>query len=148
MSDYTEHLISMAGGDGDQLAAIEARAQGLTDLCPEHLRQSIRHVQRNVDIDCNVHEDETTWDDCKQPDRYDGERMAAALADIPALLAMVREQQAAIERVRELADKFEANQPSVYTIRDDNQFDKGYSSGRRSAGAILRAALTATEGAE
>jgi hypothetical protein len=27
MSDYTEHLISMAGGDGDQLAAIEAIIQ-------------------------------------------------------------------------------------------------------------------------
>jgi len=25
MSDYNEHLISMAGGDGDQLAEIEAR---------------------------------------------------------------------------------------------------------------------------
>jgi hypothetical protein len=95
MSDYNEHLISMAGGDGDHLEAIEAR----------------------------VNSDEESF------------------ADRDALLAMVREQRAAIERVREWVDKFEANRPSVYTIRDDNQFDKGYSSGRRSAGAIIRAAL-------
>ena len=79
------------------LAAIEARAEGLTDLCAEHLRQSIRHVQRNCDMECNVHESEESWYDCNQPDRGDGERMAAALADIPILIALVREQAAKLD---------------------------------------------------
>lgn len=85
-----------------RLDAIEARAEGLTDLCAEHLRQSIRHVQRNCDIDCNIHEDETTWDDCKQPDRGDGDRMAAVLADIPDLLTLARKQAAALEAATNL----------------------------------------------
>jgi hypothetical protein len=71
----------------DVLDGIKAGSAGLMDLCAEHLRQSIRHVQRNCDIDCNTHED--TWDDCKQPERGDGERMAAALASIPRLTAAV-----------------------------------------------------------
>jgi hypothetical protein len=71
----------------DVLDGIKASSAGLSDLCAEHLRQSIRHVQRNCDIDCNTHED--TWDDCKQPDRGDGERMAAALASIPRMIAAV-----------------------------------------------------------
>lgn len=93
MSDLTERL-----------DAIEARSAGLTDLCAEHLRQSIRHVQRNCDIPCNIHEDEDTWDDCKQPDRYDGDRMAALLADIPFLLDGARKQQAALDAVLEWCD--------------------------------------------
>lgn len=86
-----------------RLDAIEARSQGLTDLCAEHLRQSIRHVQRNCDIDCNIHEDETTWDDCKRPEWGDGDRMAAVLADFPYLLTLARKQAAALEAVRKLA---------------------------------------------
>ncbi|MDQ0241210.1 hypothetical protein [Arthrobacter bambusae] len=68
------------------LAGIRETSDGLTDLCPEHLRQGIRHLQRNCDIDCNVHDNESTWDDCNQPDRYDGDRMARALASIPRLI--------------------------------------------------------------
>jgi hypothetical protein len=65
MSDYTEHLISMAGGDGDQLAAIDARALVAMD--------------------------------------YPGAvTIEQSQADVPALLAMVREQRAAIERVEAL----------------------------------------------
>lgn len=87
------------------LDGIKARTEGLTDLCPEHLRQSIRHVQRNCDIECNTHEDESTWDDCKQPDRYDGERMAGALADVARLVA-------AVEAVLGLAYKWRVDFPS------------------------------------
>jgi len=83
------------------LAPIRARAEGVTDLCPEYLRQSIRHVQRNCDIECNVHVDESTWDDCKQPDRYDGARMAEVLASIPRLLS-------ALDAVDKLAEQWHA----------------------------------------
>jgi hypothetical protein len=100
MSEQTKHL-----------DAIEDRAKGLTDLCAEHLRQSIRHVQRNCDIDCNVHEDETEWDACKQPDRYDGHRMAAVLADVPYVLDLARKQHAALEAANHLADKWQADFP-------------------------------------
>jgi hypothetical protein len=75
------------------LDQIRARSEGLTDLCQEYMRQIIRHVQRNCDIECNEHED-SDWGTCKQPDRYDGDRMAAVLADVPRLLAALN----AVER--------------------------------------------------
>jgi hypothetical protein len=67
MSDYTEHLISMAGGDGDRLAEIEARRADC---------QTYNFGMRNAD--------------------------KLAHEDVPYLLAMVREQRAAIERVEAL----------------------------------------------
>lgn len=73
----------------DVLAPMRARSEGLTDLCGEHLRQGIRHLQRNCHIECNVHEDVEESDACKQPERHDGDRMAAALADLPKLFAAV-----------------------------------------------------------
>lgn len=73
----------------DALAPMRARAEGLTDLCAEHLRQGIRHLNRNCHIECNVHEDTEDTDACKQPERHDGDRMAASLADLPRLFAAV-----------------------------------------------------------
>lgn len=67
----------------DLLAPIREQAEDLTDLCPEYMSQGIRHLQRNCDLGCYTHDD----DDCNQPGRYDGERMANALASIPRLLA-------------------------------------------------------------
>ena len=133
----------------DQLAAIQARAEGLTDLCAEHLRQSIRHVQRNCDLDCNIHEDENTWDDCKQPDRYDGDRMAAALADIPALLAMVRERDAALERVEELlVRKYELYGAICGNTCNKDIVGVDHDAIADEVAAAIRAAITATEGAK
>jgi hypothetical protein len=63
MSDYNEHLISMAGGDGDVVAEIAARIP-------------------------QIHESE----------------MSRAEKDRAALLAMVREQRAVIERVEVLVE--------------------------------------------
>jgi hypothetical protein len=73
----------------DALAPMRARAEGLTDLCAEHLRQGIRHLNRNCSIECNVHPDDEETDACRQPERHDGDRMAAALADLPTLFAAV-----------------------------------------------------------
>ena len=80
-----------------RLDEIAKRAEGLTNLCPEYLRAGIRHLQRNCDMDCSVHD--ADWESCEQPDRYDGERMAKALADIPWLLNRVRELEAAHDRL-------------------------------------------------
>jgi hypothetical protein len=80
----------MMSTTADVLAPMRARSEGLTDLCAEHLRQGIRHLQRNCHIECNVHEDDIDEPDaCKQPDRHDGDRMAAALADLPRFFAAV-----------------------------------------------------------
>jgi hypothetical protein len=75
MSDYTEHLISMAGGDGepvDQLAAIEAR--------------QVATIERLNKGDANM---------------SDG---LYAMGDRRTLLALVRTQAAQIERVLDLAN--------------------------------------------
>jgi len=88
---YDEHLISMAGGDGDStvdhLAAIDARRADC---------QTYNFGMRNAD--------------------------KLAHEDVPALLALVREQQAKLDRVGALADKY------PYTI----------------LGRDIRAAITAT----
>ena len=123
-------------GVSERLDAIEARSAGLTDLCAEYLRQSIRHVQRNCDIECNVHEDETQWDACKQPDRYDGDRIAAVLADIPGLLDLARKQQAALDAVR-----------AVEPIKHGTDHDARFANGYNAAIAGIRAALTGEGGA-
>jgi len=73
----------------EALVPMRARAEGLSDLCGEYLRQGIRHLQRNCDIACNTHPDDEETDACNQPERHDGDRMAAALADLPVLLAVV-----------------------------------------------------------
>ena len=82
MSDYNEHLISMAGGDGGQLDQIQRRA----DV-----------IQRCMDAAPN--------------DSYDmsdiGGALDAAANDVPYLLALVREQAAKLKRVEALADKLE-----------------------------------------
>jgi hypothetical protein len=86
------------------MSHVRSLLAGITDLCPEHLRQSIRHVQRNCDIECNVHDAGPDWEDCKQPDRAAGERMAQALAEIPDLLARldaVEKIAASMDRIAE-----------------------------------------------
>jgi len=73
---YDEHLISMAGGDGDdatdQLAAIEARS----DYAMTHKSLAASDYA------------EMAW---------------ASARDVPALLALVRQQQDQLDRVLELS---------------------------------------------
>jgi len=115
---YDEHLISMAGGDGetvDQLAAIEARSRVAMD--------------------------------------YPGAvTIEQSQADVPALLALVRDQQAKLDRAGAVADdlaergdrieeKFERNgNGSISSTRN-----AGRGIGYREAARNIRAALTATE---
>ncbi|MDF9748657.1 hypothetical protein [Arthrobacter sp. ES3-54] len=116
MSDYSEHLISMAGGDGEaDLDAIESRAQAATTGPWEVTKEAtiIAPIPNSGDaywlFEAHAaHKDGRgiPVDDCIA----DAEFIAHARTDIPALLAMVREQRAAIERVEKLADKLEAIQ--------------------------------------
>ena len=78
---YDEHLISMAGGDGetvDQLAAIEARAQAAI----VERESNFLDLRQFAPVIRAIDESST---------------------DVPALLAMVREQQDQLDRILELA---------------------------------------------
>jgi len=94
---YDEHLISMAGGDGDtvdQLAAIEARANAATEgpweVSTGMADQSIIFMPDGYSFKVNGHPD--------------SKFIAHARTDVPALLALVRERDAQIEAVRNLAN--------------------------------------------
>jgi hypothetical protein len=125
MSDYNEHLISMAGGDGeaDLLGEIEARAEAATEgpWTVERQTQDIGgygpyeyvHIPEVTDL-------EWTPDgaDCHMCgadfEEANAEFIAHARTDIPTLLAMVREQRARLDHIRALAD----NAPSFMGFDD------------------------------
>jgi len=116
---YDEHLISMAGGDGDtvdQLAAIEARAQAATEGPwkasdfghPGRDEPSSIIIHKGAFNWRAIHDGEyvaamTAWD--SQEDA-DADFIAHARTDVPALLALVREQQATIDRVEAQAARW------------------------------------------
>ena len=142
MSDYNEHLISMAGGDGDVVDKIQARADKAT------AGPWFREYSDVVTARPDPRDVEEGYEDARnsrvvrgaphlpKKDRQgiaDAEFIAHARTDIPALLAMVREQRAAIERVRELSD----NAPRMQGMG-------GWSPGIVLA-SDLQAALTAPE---
>ena len=103
---YDEHLISMAGGDGetvDHLAAIEARAGHFPSLLVAHSDAgspaSVYEEADGLETICNI------------PGYYSPEaqnQIADAIVDMQSdrdtLLALVREQQAKLDRVKALAD--------------------------------------------
>lgn len=105
MSDYTEHLISMAGGDGEPLEAIERR---ITDC------KTYKFGMRNAD--------------------------KLAHEDAPYLLALVREQQARIERVEAQLNEWASFKP----FPDAEKSQRWYSLGKRHAADSIRAALEPT----
>ena len=123
MSDYSEHLISMAGGDGDVLADIQRRADAATAgpwMWGEETSEwgdcgpNLETVERGPAYsdgsqgakelvigswghDANGISVEDT----------DAEFIAHARTDVPRLLALVREQAATIARTRAEADSFD-----------------------------------------
>jgi len=97
---YDEHLISMAGGDGDsadQLAAIEARANAATPGEWEPYNRGIGYEVHLHGIPVNDNLRETF-------NKQDAEFIANARTDVPALLAHIRDQQAKLDRILKLAD--------------------------------------------
>jgi hypothetical protein len=102
MSDYNEHLISMAGGDGDVLGEIEARAQAATEGPWEH--EPYRGQNQNGDYaGGHIFDGDGEYLISEVSDR-DGAFIAHARKDVPTLLTLVREQQARLDRVLELAN--------------------------------------------
>ena len=76
----------------NRLGDIKHRAEKFANICPDYMYRAIRHLERNCDIDC-AREERDENHDCIRPDRYDGEAMAVALADLTALVAVVEEVQ-------------------------------------------------------
>jgi hypothetical protein len=103
MSDYTEHLISMAGGDGDQIAAIEA---AIPDEAVEAAAQTLWIVEHGPWISGGgIAAGGTPWGTSREAinrSRYRVRARAALEAANLPLIAMVREQRAALERVEAL----------------------------------------------
>ena len=102
MSDYNEHLISMAGGDGDPLAEIEARAGRATQgpwECDGFADGNVVSLAlfegtnqgRVIANSINTH--------------ADADFLLNARTDVPYLLALVRKQQATLDAVRDLANQ-------------------------------------------
>jgi hypothetical protein len=119
MSDYNEHLISMAGGDGerDLLGEIEARVNAAAvgpwrwddnfgekgDTGTALTNDVGTEIIGAYNWHCCSYRDEPTVDDDSAA------FIAHARTDIPALLAMVREQRARLDaidaQVRDLATR-------------------------------------------
>jgi len=112
---YDEHLISMAGGDGEPMTEIVI--ENCTTIQPVDL-EVIAARQRN----CRTYNF--------------GMRDANSLAhhDVPYLLALVREQAAKLEAVKTVV-------PIQHGLDHDARFANGYNA----AIAGIRAAITATE---
>jgi hypothetical protein len=93
----------------DQLAAIEARAQAATEGPWESLRAGMlgtRVVRVDGEWDGLVPDEFITMVTPALRKFDDADFIAHARTDVPALLALVREQRAAIERVRALHKPF------------------------------------------
>ena len=135
---YDEHLISMAGGDGEpDLDAIEARAQAATEgpWKAQNLERDHGHcgiywvsvdrpdeIKTVAEVDANDDGVEAIWR------MADAEFIANARTDVPALIAVAREQQAKLDRVRDLCDAAD-RYGDYHVIQSDT----------------IRAAITATE---
>ena len=114
MSSYDEHLISMAGGDGDPLDAIQRRADKATPgpwKADTGTRGDCVVWGPNGRFLMNM-QAEPHWIEYEgekrsvsfDVDARDAEFIANARTDIPALLALVHSQQATIDRVLNLAN--------------------------------------------
>jgi len=125
---YDEHLISMAGGDGDVLDQIQKRADAATEGPWVEWHENGTPGQLEA-YNCPPATgafliDYADWEQKQK----DANFIAHARTDIPALLAMVRERDAKLAAVQQIVDTFEHYGIAVGT-------------------EVLRAALTATEGA-
>jgi hypothetical protein len=107
----------------DQLAAIEARAErdieDMEDLIDGGIMRTLsgRRIARNLSL--------------------------KGFGRTTALLAMVREQRAALERATAILDEWD----SYKAFPDAEDSQRWYSLGKRHAADAIRAAITATEGA-
>lgn len=103
MSDYNEHLISMAGGDGDGdvLAAIEARASAATPGPWADGGNGYVEIAPEFDL----HRFDVLPETVARTElrNEDANFIANARADVPYLLALAQDQQNKLDRIIELA---------------------------------------------
>jgi len=143
---YDEHLISMAGWDGeaDVLGEIEARAQAATEgpWEPEPTRAGDYmpyYGVKSLAKGWNVVHARVDWEGFGHGSRQaDAEFIAHAREDIPALLAMVREQRARLDAATAILDEWASYKP--FPDADDDQ--RWYSLGKGHAADAVRAAIT------
>ena len=74
-----------------------------TPWCKDWLYTAIRHVVRNCDLECGS--DVHSPSECSQPNKYDGDRIAALVNAIPFLLSELERKEA---RESALADFYTA----------------------------------------
>lgn len=128
---YDEHLISMAGGDGEpDLNAIQARADKAT-----------KGPWNADDGSYNVYDAEAYMVCADLADGDTSEFIAHARTDVPALLALVRDQAAKLGRVEAQLDEW----ASYKAFPDAEESQRWYSLGKRHAADSIRAAITAPE---
>jgi hypothetical protein len=175
MSDYTEHLISMAGGDGDQLAAIEAplpddarmdayyfgferTGLGFIDGILSAVAvagKGSHHTQSwNDESDYGYYANRPGLPDATSAVELIQKAAEVAAENATALLAMVREQRAAIERVEALATAWNArgehDMKVAKMIKDEyiSMEILGHGADMVENARHIRNAIAATEGAE
>ena len=148
MSDYTEHLISMAGGDGDalDLDAIQSRVDAATEG-PWFVEVSGQGRERLHIIDAIVRDPYGDNSLSLGNDAATAEFIAHARTDVPALLALVREMAIQLEGVRSdmqaaMADAWDEGRES---IAHDLMKPSGRNGMKEGSSNPYRAALTATE---
>jgi len=153
---YDEHLISMAGGDGEpDLDAIEARAQAATEgpWKAQNLERDHGHcgiywvsvdrpdeIKTVAEVDANDDGVEAIWR------MADAEFIANARTDVPALIAVAREQQAKLDRVEAVHKRRQFNPIADGVHFGQTEFDHNicdYDHERWPCPTI--AAITATE---
>lgn len=92
MSDDREILLE-AADYLEKLAAGQPGYEGDAEWCPDWMYRVVRHVQRNMSIECPVHEPwngPDTSDECGQPGRYDGPLIALLRNLVPHLVRVLR----------------------------------------------------------
>jgi hypothetical protein len=125
MSDYNEHLISMAGGDGDVLGQIQAPLPDDARMdayyygfertgvgCIDAILSAVaiagkgsHHTESwGADSDFDYFKNRPGLPDAANAVELIQEAATQASGRVAALLAMVREQRAAIERIEALAN--------------------------------------------
>ena len=126
MSDYTEHLISMAGGDGDVFESIQRRVDAASEGPWESSKGAnadgatlaTTGAHKAAFLALSLNDDTSPLWLVASPDvipaatgdgpraKANAEFIAHARTDVPYLLALVREQATRIKQVEALASRW------------------------------------------
>lgn len=110
-----DHASTCEHSDDKAILEIETRWKAVVPPCPSYVSTVIRHVERNLDIDCPQHDGTPEYKDCNTFDRWDGETYAHAPKDIATLLAKIKE----LESIRKNGPAFDETCVFSTTPGDD-----------------------------